>query len=378
MVNAITRQKQNGMDYGFKILLVDDKPENLVALEDMLAAENRVFVAASNGNEALKQLLRHDDIGLVMLDVQMPDIDGFEVASLIKTNPKTKHVAIIFVTAINKDIQHVLKGFEEGAVDYLSKPLDVQVTRAKVNVFERLYRYQQELKRALKEKDEVNEQLERFMYVVAHDLKSPLAGVFSMIDYMKAFPEIAAAPHLEAYFRLCTDALAHLNGMIASILEYSRTAVYQQKTEAVDTGELVEQIIKLLYLPAHVRVKTVGTLPVVNTNRLKLQQVFQNFISNAIKHNDKAEAEIEIGAVGPEDGYYAFYVKDNGPGIAHDDHERIFRLFEATAPADPSTESNTGVGLNVVKLFVEERGGKLGVDSVPGAGSTFRFTWPAK
>src|SRR5690606_35613611 len=99
------------MDYLFKILLVDDKPENIVALQNMLDAENRAFVTATNGNDALKELLKHDDIGLVMLDVQMPDIDGFEVASLIKANPKTKHVAIIFVTAINKETRYVLKGY---------------------------------------------------------------------------------------------------------------------------------------------------------------------------------------------------------------------------------------------------------------------------
>lgn len=359
----------------FKILLVDDKPENVVALENMLATDNREFITAYNGNEALKELLKHPDIGLVMLDVQMPDIDGFEVASLIKANPKTKHVAIIFVTAINKDTRYVLKGFEEGAVDYLSKPLDVQVTRAKVNVFERLYCYQQELKEAIRAKEEINAQLERFMYVVAHDLKSPLSGVFSLVDYMQSLPEVDTAPHLNEYLQLCMDAVTHLNGMIASILDYSKTSVYQQKTEAVDSGELVNQLVKLLYPPPHIHIQVDGVLPTLQTNRLKLQQVFQNFISNAIKHNDKPIGKIEIGATGPEQGYYSFYIKDNGPGIAQEDQERIFRLFETVAPG--KNADNTGVGLNVVKLFVEERGGKITVDSVPGAGSSFHFTWPA-
>src|SRR3954464_482111 len=130
----------------FTILLVDDRMENLLSLEQMLLAENRTFIQATSGNEALKQVLKNEDIGLIMLDVQMPDMDGFEVARLLKANPKTKDISIIFVTAINKDESYVLRGFEKGGVDYLSKPLDINVTRAKVDVFERLYFYQRELR----------------------------------------------------------------------------------------------------------------------------------------------------------------------------------------------------------------------------------------
>ena len=122
----------------FTILITDDRIQNIISLEEILVKENRVFLRATSGNEALKLSLKHDSIGLIMLDVQMPDMDGFEVAQLLKSNSSTRDISIIFVTAINKDAQHILKGFEHGAVDYLSKPLDIEVTRAKVNVFERL------------------------------------------------------------------------------------------------------------------------------------------------------------------------------------------------------------------------------------------------
>ncbi len=115
----------------FTILLVDDREENLLALEEMLEQEGRVFIKASSGNEALRHALKNDRIGLIMLDVQMPGMDGFEVARLLKTNPKTRHISIIFVTAISKEEQYILKGFDEGAVDYLQKPLDINVTKAK-------------------------------------------------------------------------------------------------------------------------------------------------------------------------------------------------------------------------------------------------------
>src|SRR5687768_16802138 len=106
----------------FTILLVDDRPENLISLEEILQTDNRIFLKASSGNEALKILLKNPQIGLVLLDVQMPEMDGFEVARLIKMNPKTQDISIIFVTAISKEEQYVLKGFNEGAVDYLHKP----------------------------------------------------------------------------------------------------------------------------------------------------------------------------------------------------------------------------------------------------------------
>src|SRR5690349_2639885 len=137
---------QNTRNKEFTILLVDDRPENLFSLEEILQKEGRSFIKASSGNEALKQVLKNSNIGLIMLDVQMPGMDGFEVAKILKSSSKTKNISIIFVTAISKDQQFVLKGFQEGAVDYLQKPLDISVTQAKVDVFEKLYFYQQELK----------------------------------------------------------------------------------------------------------------------------------------------------------------------------------------------------------------------------------------
>ena len=148
----------------FTILLVDDREENLLALEEMLADENRVFIKATSGNQALRYALRNDNIGLIMLDVQMPEMDGFEVARLLKTNQKTKHISIIFVTAINKEEHYMLKGFDEGAVDYLQKPLDINVTKAKVKVFQHLYQYQQELKYTAIELRRINQQLEKFAF----------------------------------------------------------------------------------------------------------------------------------------------------------------------------------------------------------------------
>ncbi|PSL46205.1 phospho-acceptor domain-containing protein [Chitinophaga niastensis] len=356
----------------FTILLVDDKTENLVSLEHMLEADNRRFLTATSGNEALKIALRHNDIGLIMLDVQMPDMDGYEVARLLQSNPKTKDIAIIFVTAINKEEQYVMRGFEEGAVDYLSKPLDINITRAKVSVFEKLYFYQHELKDAMAEKEKVNKQLERFMYVVAHDLKSPLSGAIGLLALISEDERIQSAPDLKEYMQIVLGATNHLTEMITSMLEYTRHSDMEQTIEDVDVHELVAQLSRLLFPPAHIQIITEGKLPLLHTNKLKLQQVFQNLISNAIKYNDKKDGVITIS--GADKGeYYEFYVKDNGPGVAKRDTDRIFKLFER---ADNTGKGEgDGIGLNIFKLLVEEQGGKVWVDSKPGEGSIFYFLW---
>ncbi|MEC5143698.1 response regulator [Chitinophaga sp. 212800010-3] len=356
----------------FTILLVDDKPENLVSLKHMLEGENREILTATSGNDALKISLRHNDIGLIMLDVQMPDMDGYEVAKLLQSNPRTKDISIIFVTAINKEEQYVIKGFEEGAVDYLSKPLDINITRAKVNVFEKLYLSQQELKAAMVEKVQINKQLERFMYVVAHDLKSPLSGAISLLTMINEDERIQEAPDLKEYMSIALGAINHLTQMIAAIMDYTRHSDAEQVVETVNVTELIRHLTEVLFPPANIRIVTNGKLPVLATNRLKLQQVFQNLVSNAIKYNDKAEGLITIGGT-DKDEFFEFYVKDNGPGVEKRDTDRIFRLFERLD--NDGKEEGTGIGLNIFKLLVEEQGGKVWVDSVPGEGSTFYFLW---
>src|SRR6185503_2460763 len=148
------------------MLLVDDKEENLISLESLLENENRQIFKAKSGNEALK-IAFENDIAIVLLDVQMPEMDGFEVARLMKDNPKTKEIAIIFVTAISKEEKYTLQGYEEGAVDYLHKPLDPNVVKAKVSVFEKLHSQKLELKKYLEKLEQINKQLDEFVYIVS-------------------------------------------------------------------------------------------------------------------------------------------------------------------------------------------------------------------
>ena len=357
----------------FVILLVDDRPENLLSLEEILTKPNRKFILAHSGNEALKLVLKNEDIGLIMLDVQMPDMDGFEVARLLKANSKTKDIAIIFVTAISKEDQYVLKGFEEGAVDYLQKPLDINITRAKVNVFERLYFSQYQLMLSLSETERINKQLERFVYLVSHDLKAPLSSIIMLTTMLKKNDKIVEHADLIELVNFIATQSTRLSEMIIAILEYSRTSMSQQVIEEVDVCALVNEIVQALLLPENFKVMVHSELPVMQTRKIKLQQVFQNLISNSVKYNDKETPLIEIG-VHDKGSFFEFYIKDNGAGISKKDQSRIFNLFETTQNQS-TRESSTGVGLNVLKVLVEEQGGKIGVDSVQGEGSTFYFEW---
>ena len=194
----------------FIILIADDKIENIISLEEILAADNRIFLRATSGNETLKHALKNENIGLIMLDIQMPGMDGFEVAKLLKSNSNTKNISIIFVTASNNEDQYILKGFAHGAVDYLQKPLNENVTKAKVNVFERLYFYQQGLKKALNDFEIINKQLERFVYVVSHDIKSPLSSIITVLSVLEKNEQVINNPYLQSRIEMLSQSSNHL------------------------------------------------------------------------------------------------------------------------------------------------------------------------
>jgi two-component system, sensor histidine kinase and response regulator len=356
---------------GINILLVDDKESNLLALSDMLERKGRKFIKAQSGNEALKIVL-NQPIGLIMLDVQMPEMDGFEVAKILKSNPKTKDIAIIFVTAISKEEEYALKGFDEGAVDYLYKPLDTNITKAKVAVFETLYYQQQALKNSIREIANINKQLDDFVHIVSHDLKTPLNGILGLTDFIEEDVEEIGDETIKENLRLLKSCARSMVGMINGILEYSKSNRSEYKKEKIDMNALLKDLLGVIFPPVNFTIKIQPDLPVITGDRIRIQQVFQNFISNAIKYNDKTNGEIEITYEAKPD-CHEFSVSDNGPGIAPRNHNRIFQIFQTINPIN-EVES-TGVGLAIVKSIIENQGGKITVDSDLGKGAKFTFQW---
>jgi len=230
-----------------------------------------------------------------------------------------------------------------------------------------------ELKNTMDELATINKQLEQFAYTVAHDIKSPLYGIISALDIIRDEEAIAKDANLSNFVDISANAALHLSDMVDFLLEYSRVSLDHQAPELVHIKELLEQLTVLLFVPANIHIHIPGEMPVFYTRKLKIMQVFQNLISNAIKYNDKETGQIEIGYVDKRD-FYQFCVKDNGQGIPEEFKDKIFSLTK-TAGNKTKIDSSTGFGLNIAKLIVEEQGGKIWFDSVNGQGTIFYFEW---
>ena len=353
------------------ILLVDDRPENLVSLESILEQEDRKILKASSGEEALVMALEMD-IAMILLDVQMPGMDGFEVARLLKENSHTKDISIIFVTALSKGEKYSIQGYEEGAVDYLLKPLDTHVVRAKVNVFAKLYLQQRELKENNELLQRTNKQLDEFVYIVSHDLKAPLRGLSSLASFLEDELGENPKPEVLDLLVMMKSRTSRMQQLIDGILHYSRLANTKGQKEDVCVKDLINNIVDLVSPPESISFNIPDNLPIISCEKIKLHEVFQNLISNAIKYMDKPEGKIVLSFQDREDEY-EFWVKDNGMGIKPEHQEKIFGLFQTLLPKDQC--ESTGIGLTIVKKIIESEKGRITVSSKFGEGSTFGFTW---
>lgn len=353
------------------ILIVDDKIENLISLESILEQEGRKIFRATSGNEALRIAL-NEEIGLILLDVQMPEMDGFEVSRLLKENSKTKDIAVIFVTAISKEEKFTMQGYEEGAVDYLHKPLEINIVQAKVAVFEKLYLQKIDLQKYAEKVQKINKQLDEFVYIVSHDLKAPLRGLASLATFME--DELGQNPKQEVtdLLNMMKSRTSRMQNLIDGILHYSRMGNAKMEKENVNVKDLLINIIDLISPPENFQIEFADNLPIIYTEKIKLHEVFQNLISNGIKYNDKEKGIIKISFLENKD-QFEFCVSDNGVGIKPEHQEKIFAIFQTLQPKD-KVES-TGVGLTIVKKIIEEQNGTISIESEYGKGSTFKFTW---
>jgi signal transduction histidine kinase len=231
-----------------------------------------------------------------------------------------------------------------------------------------------ELKVTSEELGAINRQLEKFVYMVAHDIKSPLSGIVGALKLIATEDEIIENPKLARFITLSSESALYLTEKINFLLEYYRVTSTHLIAEPVNTKELLEQVTILLFPPKNVRIYITDDMPVFNTYKLKIIQVFQNLISNAIKYSNKETGIIDIGFNEKDGDYYEFFVKDNGQGIAPEFKDKIFTLSRTTNNIS-TQDSSTGFGLNIAKMIVEEQGGTLWFESIPGQGATFYFEW---
>ncbi len=406
-----------------KILVVDDREDNLFSIEAILEKDRYTIVKANSGRAALKILLQEHDFSLILMDVQMPDLTGFETATIIYERDKLKNIPIIFITAHDYDEDYVFKGYKMGGVDYIYKPINPQLLRVKVSVFVELYRKNQQLmiherkllatnrslqreieeRKASEEKvrslnaqlvennahlKAVNEELDRFAYVASHDLQEPLRKIMVFSD--KIMMKDNHDQETAKYFKKIINSSERMQSLINDLLSFSRHSTSPSDFKMTHMGVLIKEAMSELEIEIE-KTKAnfhIAEMPVVRVIPSLIRQLFYNLLSNALKFRKKeghpdvtitAEkvAASELSFAGKKDDaqfYYLITVSDNGIGFDQKYAEDIFVVFKRLHSYHEF--EGTGVGLSICKKIVDKHHGTISAESKLGDGSIFRIAIP--
>jgi len=404
-----------------KILLVDDREDNLFSMETILEKDGYLFVKATSGRQALKILLKEYDFALILMDVKMPNLSGFETAELIYERERLKFIPIIFITANNYGEENIFKGYRAGAVDYIYKPINPDLLRAKVSVFVELYKknhqllaqeqklkaininLQNEIKEREASEDKVrqlniqllkniarlesmNKELDRFAFMASHDLQEPLRKIRTFSDRLLSKNKNLGEEEM-LYIDRIQRAAVRMQTLIEDILTFSKISVEQDSFVNSDLNVLVGEVLADLETTVeekHAKIE-VGQLPSLPVNPGLMRPLFHNLISNALKYSKKdvdpvirIRSEIDSTPNGNPakevHKYCKIFVEDNGIGFDQKYSEQIFGMFKRL---HLSTEfEGTGIGLALCKKIVEKHNGHISAKSKVNEGSTFIITLP--
>ncbi len=371
------------------ILIIDDKDSNIRTLESLLEQEGRTFMHATSGADGLKLALTHS-IDLIFLDVQMPQMDGFEVAQILKSNKKTKQIPIIFASAEAKGRQSVIKGFEEGAVDYLSKPLDPDLTRAKVAVLlqlqmqrkelieknQSLERAEAQIKEQVSELEALNKELESFSYSISHDLRAPLRSVIGYSSVLMEDFKGQLGDEGNKVIAIIKQNAERMRSLIDDLLKFSKLGRKPLSRSKVDVDTLVRNLISQIKdSQNHSANVEIGELEPAYGDASLLTQVWVNLISNAIKYSSKNPVpRVEIDSQ-VSDQEVTYVVRDNGAGFDMQYADKLFKVFQRLH--DDTEFEGTGVGLALVHKIVTRHGGRVWAEGKRDVGATFYFSLPS-
>lgn len=355
------------------ILIVDDRRENLLATEKILKYLDADIFKASSGNEALSLMLRHR-FAVVLLDVQMPEMDGFETAKLMQEHEEMRNAPIIFVTAISKEEKYASQAAEIGAVDYIFKPINPEILKSKVKVYLDIFVQREEILKLNTILRQSNEELERFAYICSHDMQEPVRMMNSYAELLMGKYSGQMDEKANKYLGFISSNARHMQKMIMDILEFSRVGRESPQIETIDCNKVAAEVIgKLEKGNAQI---DCSQLPVLQTSDTLVRALFQNIIGNALKFQDGSkQPEIHIHAERQEDAWL-FSITDNGIGIDPQFKEKVFAIFQRIHRRE--AYPGTGIGLSTCKKLVELYGGKIWFESIPGEGTSFYFTIPHK
>ncbi|MBT3209981.1 MAG: response regulator [Bacteroidetes bacterium] len=388
-----------------KILIVDDKIENLIALETLLVDFDIEIIRALSGFEALTHTF-NNDFALAIMDVQMPEMDGFETVKLLRKAKSTKHLPVIFVSAIYKENTHIIKGIESGGVDFIIKPLNREILCGKVKIFLELHKHRTKLEELVSQqtKDLVEEihvrreaeellkiQKEKaessthamsiFLASMSHEIRTPMNGIIGMSNLLKETKLNDSQKELVDIIHLSGN---NLITIINDILDFSKIESNQVELENIEFNlfKLVEDIYKLLQIRANEnRVKLIKKISpavqkVIKGDPVRLKQILINLLNNAIKFTDKGSVTLKLNIREKTNKKIKLYfeVEDTGIGISEEGKKNLFNVFKQSDSSINRKYGGTGLGLAISKNLSKLMGGEIGVESKYGKGSNFWFT----
>ncbi|GAA0544402.1 sensor histidine kinase [Chitinophaga japonensis] len=387
------------------ILLVDDKQENLYSLQMLLRLHLYETDTAISGEEALRKILKKE-YELIILDVQMPGMDGYEVAEAISGYSRTRDIPIIFLSAVNIDKRFITKGYASGGVDYVTKPFDPDILLLKVKTFSRLYRQTRELnemKATLEQKVEErtselleankaleisNGDLQQYAFIASHDLQEPLRKIITFIRLINE-RFLAGTPEAAVYMDKVVAASERMRRLINDVLDYTRLSGTPQ-FRACDLNQLLQETLADLELSIREKAAVFETsrLPSIEAIPDQIRQLFQNLVSNALKFSQKGIApKVRIqgeriadrsftGPAAADGDYCRIRITDNGIGFNEMYLAKIFTMFQRLHSRD-EYEGN-GIGLTIVKKIIQQHNGLITAESTEGAGTSFIIILPVK
>jgi signal transduction histidine kinase len=357
-----------------KCLIVDDLEENILALSALLQRDDVQLLTARSGAEALEMLLK-TDVALAFLDVQMPEMDGFELAELLRGSERTRHIPLIFVTAGAREQQRVFKGYELGAVDFIYKPIEPIIVKNKADVFFELYRQRQQLAHDLQDRSDTLRLTEMFTALLAHDLRSPLSAILASSQVLKRRTEDAAA--LEAAARIESSG-RRMAGMIEDLLDLARARLaggIVVKRESSDLRLPVERVVR-----EHRAAVPTRPIEAAFDGNLtgqwdpeRIAQVASNLIGNAMKHGD-AGGLVSVRLDGTRSDSVSLVVKNAGT-IAPDVLAHLFDPFRGGG-REPGRAAGLGLGLYIVSQIVQAHQGTVSVTTGDGNETSFLVQLP--